>query len=310
MTFWRKWRRAEPEAAPAEPQAAAPQTTLVPEIVLLSAPRSGTNFFCECLVDLPEIMGLYEIFNRGGVYGADRGNQLAILSEVSGVEASAASDPELVALFREHPLEALRALRETAERVGQSVVSYKIFPNQLSDEALERILADDHRIPLILVRSRLDVFVSYEKARQSKTWKNADTSAMRPTIDVDEFVEWARGNDAWFTSLADTLDRLGRPYRMLSYAEDVDVPKPQLIADLHATLVEDGVAVSLPAKSPGVRFQRQDVVAEPFAKVAGGEELRAELVARGLLDYALGEPLSGRGGRHGLVAATGGDTAS
>lgn len=287
-----------------EPGATAPDDARsIPEIVLISAPRSGTNFFCECLIDLPEVMGLYEIFNPGGVYGAARGEQLPILSELAGIPAESASDPDLIRLFRQRPAEALDALGETARRTGRSVVSYKVFPKQLDQAVFADLLVADHRVPVILTRNRLDVFISYEKARQSKTWKNSDTSGMKPTIDVDAFVEWARGNDDWFASCADMLDGFGKRFRMLSYATDVDVPKPDLLANLRATLVADGVDVSDPAKMPNERFIRQDVKAEPFAKIANGDELRAALLERDLLDYALGEPLADRQGTHGLVRA-------
>lgn len=318
MAFWRRKKKSTPqqeesalaqEGAASEVQGVAPEspevpgTRPVPEIVLISAPRSGTNFFCECLDDLPEVMGLYEIFNRGGVYGAARGKQLPVLAEVTGIPAESASDEALVALFRDRPLDGLRALGETALRTNRSVVSYKVFPNQLSAKAIESIVAEGHRHPLILVRSRLDVFVSYEKARQSKTWKNADTSGMKPTVSADDFLEWARGNDEWFAGIADMLDRLGKRYRMLTYREDVDVPKAELLRDLHASLVADGIDVSFPARLPGERFKRQDVRAEPFAKIANGDELRSELEERGMLEYALGEPLSDREGTHGLTRA-------
>lgn len=292
------WRRKETEPHDEE------NSGVVPEIVVMSAPRSGTNFFCECLDDLPEVMGLYEIFNRGGVFGAARGKQLPVLADVTGIPAESASDEALVSLFRDRPVDGLRALGETALRTNRKVVSYKVFPNQLSDDVIERIVSANSRYPLILVRGRLDVFVSYEKARQSKTWKNSDTSGMKPHISVDDFLEWAHGNDEWFTRIADMLDRLRKRYRVLTYREDIDVPKQQLISDLHASLVADGIDVSLPTGSPGERFKRQDVRAEPFEKIANGEELRATLAARGLLEYALGEPLADRDAVHGLIRAT------
>ena len=41
------------------------------EIVIISSPRSGTNFLCECLGEFEENLNLFEIFNRRGVFGAN-----------------------------------------------------------------------------------------------------------------------------------------------------------------------------------------------------------------------------------------------
>lgn len=274
----------------------------VKEIVLISAPRSGTNFFCECLDAYPEVMGLYEIFNPAGAFGAGRGNQLEILNEVTGLNAESASDEAVVQLFRRTPEAALEAMAEVAARTGRSAFSYKVFPKQLDGAVLRDLLAAENRHVLILTRSRLDVFVSYEKARQSKTWKNTDTSGMKPDIQVDEFLTWAEGNDAWFEDVADQLDELGKSYRVLSYERDVDMPKEDLVEQLRATLEADGIAVTVPSRKPGARFKRQDVRAEPFAKIANGDQLRDALKAADRLEYALGQPLTSRQAPQGHVA--------
>ena len=40
--------------------------------------------------------------------------------------------------------------------------------------------------------------------------------------------------------------------------------------------------------------ERQDAATDPFSKITNGAELRAKLVERGLLDYALSPPLADR----------------
>ncbi|WP_029151159.1 hypothetical protein [Microbacterium indicum] len=279
------------------------ETARVEELVLISAPRSGTNFFCECLDAFPEIMGANEIFNKAGAFGTARDGQLEVINEIAGTSAKSTRDPGLIELFRGTPERGIEVLAETAARTGRNVISYKIFRGQLETDVLNALLVDVHRHVLFLVRGRLDVYVSYEKARQTDTWINANTRGMELEIDIEEFLTWSKRTDNWYRRTADTLDGLGRPYRVLSYENDVDMPKGDLIARLYDTLVADGIQVSLPAKKPKVRFKRQDVRAEPFRKIANAEGLRMDLVARGLLDYALSAPLADRDAPHGLVGS-------
>ena len=246
--------------------------SVVPEIVVLSAPRNGTNFFCECLDGLPEVLGLYEVFAPGGVYGAGREHVLSALGDVLGETLESDADPRLLSVFREDPERALAVLADVTTRIGCSILGYKVFPGQVDERTLARLIEAPHRHPFFLVRSRLDVFVSYRKVHLSDTWKNADTSGVKPEIDVDEFLDWAVVNDAWFDRLADGLEAHGKSYRVVSYGRDVDRSKSDLLRALRATLRADGLDVTLPASLPRERFHRQDVDADPFSKIANGPE--------------------------------------
>ncbi|WP_221585421.1 hypothetical protein [Microbacterium sp. G2-8] len=276
----------------------------LPEVVVLSAPRNGTNYFCECLDGLPEVVGLYEIFNPGGVYGTGRENLLPALVQAADVRAGSETDPELIRFFREQREEALSALAEAVRHTGRGVLAYKVFPSQVEHDALIGLLSAPHRRAMFLVRDRLSVYVSYRKALLAESWKHTDTSGIRPEIDADDFLAWSRENDVWFERIADALDGIGKGYRVLSYARDVDRPKGELLRDVRATLAAEGLRVTLPTTEPRQRFQRQDVRVGPFDKIANGDAVRAELTARGELEYALGEPLADRDGTRGLTSAT------
>ncbi|HJB63658.1 MAG TPA: hypothetical protein H9769_08130 [Candidatus Microbacterium pullistercoris] len=215
----------------------ASDATRLPEIVVISAPGSGTNFFCECLDDLSEVRGLYEVFSANGVYGT-----------------------------------------------------------------LENVVASPHRLAYVLVRSRLDAYISVQKNVSGESGTHTDTSEVRPEIDVDAFLEWAVDLDRWFERMADVLEAMDRPYRILSYDADVNRDKSELLSALSETLRADGIMATVAAQGGRDRFQRQDAATSPFEKVADGERLRAEFVARDLLDYACAEPLAERDARRGLAA--------
>lgn len=276
----------------------------ISEIAVLSAPRSGTNFFCECLADLPEVMGMHEIFNKDGVFGVDSDRKLSILNEVTGLNASSLRSEQLINFFRDRPIEAVEALSETARQIDKKFVSYKIFPGHVSNPSLEELLSAKHRYPIVLTRRRLDVYVSLQKARISKSWRHSDTSDLKPRIETHEFLEWSKANDDWYRQITDSLDRHGRGFRILSYSADVDIPKSELMRNLVTTLRFEGIDVSAPSAPEAERFNRQDLKTDPFSKIANGDEVHQGLAKQGMLSYALEEPLSGHPAKHGLVKSS------
>lgn len=263
------------------------------EILVVAAPRTGTNFLCECLGEFPEMLGLMEIFNPRGVFGLDSRELLPWFGQrINVAELASVDDPVLVRHFREMPIRALTSLREATASRGLDAFSYKVFPGQLSHEVMARIFAGLHRRVIFLVRNRLDVFISYEKARHLDVWKNHSTKDLLPTIDVEDFVQWAQSVDQWYadvTNLAQLHDK--RPV-VLTYEDDVDVPKEDLLDRLVDLLGGFGVDVS-EMGSMAPKFKKQDSAAEPFAKISNGERVREELEQRTLLTYALTPPLDG-----------------
>lgn len=261
------------------------------EIVIIAAPRSGTNFFCECLGALPEVAGFYELFNREGAFGIG-GRILPVLCDrfgLTGIES--AKDPRLVKVFRETPLEALDALASVAREHGKSAMSYKIFPRQLSMDTVGQILDDDRRHPLFLVRRRLDVYISLEKARHSGSWTRSSTVDVRPEVQVEDFLRWAAKTDKWYAETFKASRERAKRIIVANYESDVDVPKRELIGRIHRALGTFGISTTLPGGLKIVRFRRQDRRGHPFEKIANGEALRASLKEAGKLRYALGTPL-------------------
>ncbi len=142
------------------------------EIITIAVPRSGTNFMCECIADLPGVLGLFEIFNPRGVFGARNAGLLDALNDELGTNHEDVSDPELVELFRSQPLVAVEHLRRATAARGFSHVSYKVFPGQIGDRELSQLLDNRSGRVLVLTRRRLDVYISYVKARELDVWKS------------------------------------------------------------------------------------------------------------------------------------------
>lgn len=264
------------------------------EIITVAIPRSGTNFMCECIADFPGVLGLFEIFNPRGVFGAKNSGLLRALNGELGTDYTEVSAPELVELFRSQPLVAVEHLRRATAMRGFSFVSYKVFPGQIADDELSELLSNRSCRVLVLTRRRLDVYISYVKARELDVWKSASTADLLPEIDVSDFLRWCKRSDAWYEDAKALLDKHGTPYAILRYEDDISLPKENVVELVGRTLTELGIDVGPPPDKP-VRFKRQDKRVGPFKKIANGEELRAQLRERSKYNYALARPLDDDG---------------
>jgi hypothetical protein len=273
----------------------------IDEIVILSSPRSGTNYFCDSIGDFNEVMGFAEIFNPAAVYGANGHDVFEYISNRLGASITDPSDRRLTTFFRTEPLEALRVLGDAARLAGAKFISYKIFPRQLERADLSLLLASPGRTILFIVRRRLDAYISYEKARQTAAWKNVSTADTQPTIDAHQFMKWARATDEWFDDCVRLAEGHGKSFKIARYSEDVDVPKLRLMWNIQHNLGELGVNVTMPVARVRTRFRRQDRAVDPFRKIANGEELRVELQSTSQYDYALGHPLADQVSAHKFV---------
>lgn len=261
------------------------------EIVIVASPRSGSNFFCECLGALPEVAGLHEVFNPRGVFGLGGRILPAVCDRFGLTDVESAKDPQVVKVFRKTPLEALEVLATVLREQGKSAMSYKIFPRQLSMDTVGQILDNDRRHPLFLVRRRLDTYISLQKALHSDTWTQTSTIDVRPEIELDDFLRWAAQTDKWYTETFRLARQRTTKIIIANYESDVDLPKRELIVQLHRALGAFGIRTTLGGGAKMTRFRRQDRRGHPFEKIANGEALRASLREAGKFRYALSAPL-------------------
>lgn len=260
------------------------------EIITIAIPRSGTNFLCECIADFSGVLGLFEIFNARGVFGAKNSGLLDALNRELGAQYKEVSDPGLVELFRSQPLVAVEHLRRATAARGFSFVSYKVFPGQVGDDELSELLSNRSCRVLVLTRRRLDVYISYVKARELDVWKSASTAHLLPEIDVGDFLRWCKRTDEWYEHAKALLDGHGTPYAILRYEDDISLPKKNVVELVGRTLTDLRLDVGPPPDKP-VRFRRQDKRVGPFKKIANGDEVRAQLRERKKYNYALARPL-------------------
>lgn len=264
----------------------------VQDIIVIAAPRSGKNFFCECLGALSGVAAYFEIFNPRGVMGAGDPRTLEHLSNVLGRPVSSAKEPELVRFFRKQPLEAVEELRACARENGDVAVCYKIFPGQVSADALRSLVMRPEALVAMVVRRRLDAYISYQNARRDNVWKNRDTSNLFPSIDLEDFVSWAERVDSWYENAAALARAADRPMCIFDYDDDINVPKPELVANLSSQLKRLDLDLTPGRAVKKAAFRKQDKRVGPFSKISNADELRTQLRFRRAYHYALTSPLS------------------
>ena len=264
----------------------------IKELVIISSPRSGTNFFCECVGALDAATSYFEVLNPGGVYGVGDPGTLDALNAAFGTNATDARDADLVRGFRADPLASIGILRDHISALDKTLLAYKIFPGQVTLAMMEKIINRDNVVVAQIVRRRLDVFISYEKARTQNVWKNKSTKNVLVEIDTNAFLTWARKIDKWFADTGALVSQHNRPNKVWVYEDDINLPKTEVAGKIQSFMADNGLVLNLTPETEKKRFSRQDSQIGPFKKIANGEELRQELRARGKYNYALSAPLT------------------
>lgn len=265
---------------------------MIKELVILSSPRCGTNYFCDTLSSFNKNFQMMESFNPAGVFGIQRrGYMVRELSESMECEFSDAKDPRLVEYFKSNPVAAINKVNDIASLHGEQLLSYKIFPNQLSKGKLWEIVGRDCTECLFILRGRLDTYISYQKAISMNTWHKSKTDSTLVKVDIDDFLSWAKTFDQWFDNCLElVLKNNKRPY-FISYESDINTSKKSLIEKQYLALKTLGIDLDYPKKISSTRFNKQDRNVGPFMKISNGEQLRGDLRSRKKYNYALSKPL-------------------
>jgi hypothetical protein len=264
----------------------------IKELVIISSPRNGTNFFCECVDALDAAKSYFELLNSNGVMGVGDPATLRALNTAFGTQADGPRDVDLMRSFQADPLTGIGVLRDHVSAHGKSLLAYKIFPGQASLATMEKIINRENVIVAQIVRRRLDVFISYKKALTKNVWKNESTKDILIEIDIDEFLKWADKIDKWFANTGALITQHNRPNKVWVYEDDINRPKADVIFEIQNVLAQNGLNLDITLAIKKEKFSRQDRQVGPFKKIDNGEKLRQELRARGKYNYALSAPLT------------------
>lgn len=289
------------------PQTAAPQitkdSTLPPYgdpekarvVLVLGMKRTGSNYLFGCLDQVQDFYTLREVFNAVGAFGMTTQAQTGLrhFGARLGVDLTSERDAQLCTYVRNNPIETITQLRGLAAGMRRSAVAIKIFDNQIDDKILtESILADRDVVPVILRREMLPSYISLIKARNADAWVRHDLTAVKPEIDVADYLAWQSETINWYQMLEDALKRHGRTAIQLTYADFISARPREAVNGLLEQLQQANVPCAPVTKDFDPPIPRQDRTEDPFDRIANGDILQEALRKAGQLNVALQPPMT------------------
>jgi len=285
----RALRRGLRRAAPAPARHAKPEARA---IVFLGIPRTGTNYLFQCLRGFDQLMVLSEVFNPRAAYGFDHYG--AVLRRHFGTivqrDFRDQTDHRLVRHIATYPGDTVAQITALAARSGFAAVAMKLFPNQLSFEALQQdVLLNPQIVKVFVGRPMLECYISYRKAQLTERWRDIDTTDCKVDLALDEYRTWLVATQAWYDSLQRQLIATGQHFGWLDYTTFTDCPPETALAAVIAELRPFNLGLSL-ARTPTPTLVRQDRNEDVFGRIADGAGFRSAVTAAGLLAVSLKSP--------------------
>jgi glycosyltransferase involved in cell wall biosynthesis len=266
------------------------------EILVLGSARSGSNLLCSILREVRESIGLFEIFSHQRVEGLQWHPALeARVSSALSIPGESADSVNLLAKRNSDPVGFFDALSRCAQDEGARSMTCKIFGNQITILQLDAILRRPNICVIFLSRRRIDRYISAEKARISGEYLKANSTGLRPTLDIVRFLRSVFDDDRHLEAKYQSVTGFGVPYACLNYERDLDIEEERRKARISDALKSIGISEGIPHARPENWLVKQDDSADWRAKIANGFQAAAALAGCGLLDYAEEAPLASAG---------------
>ncbi len=168
-------------------------------LVLISIPRTGTNFLCSLLNYHPLITSYYEIFHPKKFYSGYQNNPEGIIEQINqkySVNFLNSEDIKLINWIHNNPTKLIDTLVNFNLK---QYVSFKLFPDHLNCSTIESAIIKNRNMKKILVkRNLLATYFSHEIAIKTNKWNNFDTSEIRVSLSVEKFAKWVNWAEQWY----------------------------------------------------------------------------------------------------------------
>ena len=253
-------------------------------VCILATSRTGSSHLVHLLQDCPELNVKGELFH------VDNIGRLA-KSDKAGLER--ASNGEIVdrktfcEWRRRHPRRTLDILYDTG---GRRPLVFKLFWDHLAKEIIAGEIFSCSDTGYILLRRRpIDCYISRMKAAVIGQHARIDTTAIRPELEPERFIVWARIVKEWYDWLDAEISRRALPRFPLSFEQHIENRTAQeIMSELRERLEALGCPrVSRPGENQG--HVRQDREPDYRKRVANWPEFETEVSSRApdLLRWAL-----------------------
>jgi len=200
-------------------------------------------------------------------------------------------DESYIAWRHDNPLATLEALYGVRRK---GVVAFKVFPGHLERPKLEALFGREDIGFAILARRPIDSFISKIKAQTVGTFRGVDTANMKPALEADAFLKWARGMRQWYDINRSDLRARAKPFADLTFENHIDgLTARESLERMRPLLRKVGIS-DFNTLEEEEALQRQDRESDYRKRVANWEEfektLRRNARAADLLDWALRVP--------------------
>ncbi|MBF9001205.1 hypothetical protein [Vibrio nitrifigilis] len=213
----------------------------ISKLCIISINRSGTNYFCDSLNGFEQVYSAKEIFGEQGSYGIE-GFFPDVINEM--MAELNIKDDNPFSLRNSRPLIFTHKVTEKVINNGFELFSFKIFPNQLDNNIIiERFVKNSDYLKFLIVRSRVDVYLSLQKALLSGAWLKKNTTDIELKLSVDDFLKWCRVNDEWYNSVIDCLIKNNQKFKIISYNNHINISQEHLNNCIYYSLRESGLDI-------------------------------------------------------------------
>ena len=190
------------------------------------------------------------------------------------------------------PEAAIAAAAELTRANGKRVMAFRLWHDMLPlDEAIG-VVADRPGVRLVLVmRRQIDAYLSWCKAIELGQWQGVDTSELKLSVSIDDFIFFMEAQERWFAHWQAWLTRRYLPVPVLRYETDIDQPPEWALKRLAAAAAQVGITLRVPPALASTGLVKQDRVKAAADKIGNWPQFSRELTLRGLEKRAFGYPL-------------------
>lgn len=185
-------------------------------LCIFAMPRTGSSHLDKLFRSCRELTSKSEMFHGHAEMRYTAPEREAI--EALGCDVL--DDKRKFAVWRrDHAVETLDAIQRATGRV----VTFKVFPSHLKRPMLEaEFLPRDDMAFAVLRRRPIECYISGVKAHAASKYAKVDTTAIKPELTVENFVEWAQRMRRWYRWAYAALKQRGQPFARLSFEEHLD----------------------------------------------------------------------------------------
>ena len=260
-------------------------------LVVIGGPRTGSSALGQLLNAHRGVDYYGEIFNPNALLDQHPVRR-RLIEQLTGSNQGTSRNVRWRDICEKSPLSVVEKMFETSRDDGRSVVLFKLFDRHLDWRFWHDLMRLYRPVVLTIHREPIDAFISLKKARMTRAWQAVDTTDLKPTLSVKEFLRWREAQQDFYQIAHWIVRRSGVPaHSEISYqdlfASDRN-PHDVLMNRLASSGLEFGERIEAEP-----RASRQDKALSRAEKVANWADFEAELKKRDLQDTLYAYDLEG-----------------